>query len=100
MAALDEETSHRPPSGHVFDNPRRPTPKHMKELTQLNEVDQRLWRAALKEELDGLHPNQALVEVRFEDIPRCQRAMSCIVLFQKKDPDEEGKVLCKVRVVV
>ena len=102
MAALDEETATRPPSGHVYDNPMRPaaTPKHMKALAQLSEQDQRLWRAALKEELDGLHANQALVEVRFEDIPRGQRAMSCLILFQKKDPDEEGRVRCKVRVVV
>ena len=48
----------------------------------------------------GLHGNHALVEVDYRDIPRGQRAMSCRVLFQKKDPDVEGRVQCKVRGVV
>jgi hypothetical protein len=102
MMALDEESSRRPSSGHVYDDPMRPaaTPKSMKDLARLSEADQRLWRAALKEELDGLHGNKALVELGFADMPRGKRAMSCIVLFQKKDPDEEGRVRCKVRVVV
>ncbi len=102
MAALDEDTTLRPPSGHVYDDPMRPaaTPKHMKDLARMSAADQRLWRAALKEELGGLHANKALVELGFADIPKGQRAMSCIVLFQKKDPDEEGRVRCKVRVVV
>jgi hypothetical protein len=105
MAALGEESEkseHRPSSGHVFDDPMRPakTPKDMRDLKQMDERDQRLWRAALKEKLDGLHASKALVPTEFADIPRGNRAMSCIVLFQKKDPDEEGRVRCKDRVVV
>jgi hypothetical protein len=105
MAALGEESEkseHRPASGHVFDDPMRPakTPKDMRDLRQMDARDQRLWRAALKEELDGLHASKALVPIEFADIPRGNRPMSCIVLFQKKDPDEQGRVRCKVRVVV
>jgi hypothetical protein len=102
MAALDEETSRRPPSGHVYDDPMRPaaTPKNMKDLARMSEADQRLWRAAYKEEMDGMDVNKALVELGFAAIPRGKRALGCLVLFQKKDPDEEGRVRLKVRVVV
>ncbi len=102
MMALEKASAELQADGPVYDDPINvaATPNNMKDLARLKPADQKLWRGALKQELGGMRTNEALVEVEFHDIPRGKRAMSCLTLFTKKAPDEEGRVRCKVRVRV
>ncbi len=45
----------------------------------MSEADQRLWRAAYKEEMDGMNVNKALVELGFAAIPRGKRTYIFII---------------------